>query len=330
MIVYVVSLLCMFTLFSHNAKAIDYQSEDDAMRSLAVPLQPTATGFANFLRNSYNQPEYTQAFLPNSFMHTIEFLMHGKKTQQTRAYTQSVVRLFANKLKGCTYVNAHALSDLLAHMPSLLEHHFLVQRTPDVHLLQTKINQLLYARFLDKFSEFKSSPNSFFNDLTKDILEALSMNTDGSGDISMEELRKTVLIFCEIALGKLIWSPEDQFDTWRSVKKIAEQLALFMDCNIIADTDDLNDLYVTLVERYCFFIDIAGHGLQPSFYENLQQELNTSKILLLSLEEQEDYLESKASRLRRTLKAAQAKHDADTLDSLPIKPLPKQEKTAAA
>ena len=305
------SCLCMVTFFSHSAKAKDKQYLEDSLQSLCAPVEPTAAGFAHFLKNSYNEPHYAQDFLPNNFAHALQFLAHGKQHQQTRSYAQSVLRLFANKLKGCEYVNAHALSELLAQLPHLLEQHFLVQRTPDINLLQTKINQLLYAKFLDKFTDFKSNPTSFFDDLTQDILEALTVHSSDNGDVSMEELRKTVVIFCEIALGKLIWSPDDTIDTWHSVKKISQQLAVLMDYNIISDPDDLNDLFVTLIERYCFFIDLAGHGLPAQFYLQLNHELEQPTTLLLTLEEQEDYLESKAERLARALHGAQKKFSAD-------------------
>lgn len=307
------SCLCMVTLFSHSAKAKDKQYLEDSLQSLCMPIEPTAAGFTSFLKNSYNQPHYAQDFLPNNFAHAVQFLAHGKQSQQTRSYAQSVVRLFANKLKGCEYVNAHALSELLAQLPQLLEQHFVVQRTSDINLLQTKINQLLYAKFLDKFTDFKSNPTSFFDDLTHDILEALTIHSSDSGDVSMEELRKTVLIFCEIALGKLIWSPDDSIDTWHSVKKISQQLAVLMDYNIISDPDDLNDLFVTLIERYCFFIDLAGHGLPAQFYAQLNQELEQPAALLLTLEEQEDYLESKVERLGRAIRCAQKKCNADAV-----------------
>jgi hypothetical protein len=301
----IVLFCCTLTFFIHSAKAEYNQPVDKILQDLSNPVNTSAEGFSNFLRYSYNQPEYAQDFLPNNFFHVAQFLEHGKTTKQTRAYSQSVLRLFANKLKGSSYVNALALSDLLDQMPQLLEHHFLVQRKgAELHFLQEKINQLLYARFLDKFAEFKSSPTAFFNDLSQEIVEALSASTMDMGDISIEELRKTMLVFCEVALGKLIWSPEDQIDTWKSVKKISQQLTALMDCNILADADDLNDLFVTLIERYCFFIDIAGDALSLDFYKNLKDDMQTSTLLLFELAEQEEFIERKAQRLTRAIDTA--------------------------
>jgi hypothetical protein len=297
-------VLCLvLSFFSHSAKAEDNQYLEHKVLSFSAPVQTTASGFSSFLKNTYNQVEYTD-FLPNNFCHIIQFLEHGKNTKQTRSYTQSVVRLFANRLKGCSYVNAQALCTMLELFPGLIQHHFVVQRA-NLSLLQEKINSLLYASFLDKFAEFKTNPSTFINTLSQDIVDTLSLNTHDIGDVSMEELRKTTLVFFEVALSKIIWCPDDQIDTWKSVKKVSTYLTRLMDLNIITDPDDLNDLFVTLVERYCFFIDLAGDDLLPSFYKEIKKDLATSTAFLLELEEQEALIEPKIQRLERVLARAE-------------------------
>ncbi|HZW61494.1 MAG TPA: hypothetical protein VFF04_04690 [Candidatus Babeliales bacterium] len=304
------SLYIVLIISSLSIQAQDNQDLiiDDTLQCLCEPITTSATGLATFLRQVYNQPLYAQEVLPNFFSHIVQFLEHGKKTKQSKAYTQSVVRLFANKLKGCQYVNAHAFGNLLGQLPALLEGHFLVQRSTDMHLLQDKINKLLYEQFKTKFSTFQSNPTAFFNELTQDICQTLSQQHQDLGEITVEELRKSILIFIEVGLNKLIWSPEDQLDTWRAVKSISEQLAALMECNIIADPDDLNGLFVSLLERYCLFIDIAGDDLSNSFYEEVKSDIASTSLLLLELEEQEQLIESKRERLLQAIDHAHQKH----------------------
>jgi hypothetical protein len=298
-------VLSVIVLFSHSANAKDNQESVSIPLNLYSSIDPTTTGFTNFLKNSFNRPEYAQAFLPNNFLHIEQLLHHGFDSKQSRAYTQSVFRLFANSLKGSPYVNAQAFNIFLDQMPRLIEQHFLIQRS-NIQVMQEKINNVLYARFLEKFADFKNDPHIFFTDLSLEIIDSLSASHD-IGDISLEELRKTMLVFLEISLNKLIWSPEDSLDTWKTVKSLGEKLAHLMNINAIADTDDLNDLFVTLIERYCFFIDIAGDNLPASFYRDIKADLTTCSLPLLTLGEQEPLLEPKAKRLLKTITLAQEK-----------------------
>jgi hypothetical protein len=152
---------------------------------------------------------------------------------------------------------------------------------------------------------FKESPDSFLNELTAQIVQVLNTG-EHENDISIEELRKTVIIFLEGSLSKLIWSPLDGVNTWRSVKTIAQQLATLMDCSIITDVDDLNSLYITLVERYCFFIDVASLDLPAPFYEEMKKDiLASADHRLFMIEEQDDLIQSKKDRLMTVITAAE-------------------------
>lgn len=291
---------------SHSVKEEDKQASDSTPSSIKHSINTNASGFSNFLKYSYNQPEYAQTFLPNNFNHLLELCEYGEKSKQSRAYAQSLFRLFANKLKGSSYVHVTAFTDLLERLPRLLNRHFALQRS-NIQVVQEKINNVLYARFLEKFSDFKKDPHVFFTDLSLEIVDALGASTD-IGDISMEELRKTVIVFLEVAVGKLIWSPEDHIDTWKSVKQVSEHLARLTDTNVIADVDDLNDIFTTLIERYCFFIDLAGDHLPATFYRDIKQDIAKSPCMLLKLAEQEPLIETKAQRLHRVVCQNEEKH----------------------
>ncbi len=306
--------LLLGALCSFNTYALDNQDVYDTVRDLCAPVKTTAEGFTHFLEKTYNHPDYTEIVLPSNFAHIMQFLEHGKKTEQPLAYAQQVLRLFSDGEKRCPYINAYAFQLLLQDLPSLLAGYFLVQRTSHIHVLQDKINKLLYTRFSCECALFNSMDVAGAQTIATDLSKELSQeiydtlnNNYGTSDISAEELRKSLLIFLEVGLSKLIWSPEDQMDTWQTVKNISEQLAALMDHNIIIDYDDLNGLFVTLLERYCFFLDIAGTELPDIFYQQIKNDIASSSLLLLTLEEQEQYIEPKIKRLQKAIERAHAK-----------------------
>ncbi|HEV2600962.1 MAG TPA: hypothetical protein VGT41_01560 [Candidatus Babeliales bacterium] len=281
----------------HDEFANQYQK-------LLAPIDLSATGFNQFVCDVYNQKEYADEVLPNDLDHVIQFLQYGKQLHQPHSYVQHVMRLFANKLKSSTYINASVFCHALKQLPDLMQSYFVVAQRPELHTLQENVNTLLYNSFLHKYSFFKANPSLFFNDLSQDIFSTLGIHAHEQEGV-IADLRKTTLVFLEVALNKLIWNPEDGIDTWRSVKMIAEQLSVLMDHKIIHDFDDLNDLYITLVERYCLFVDIAATNLPHSFYVDIKQDLVMNNELLLKLEEQDTLITPKKDRLLATIFASE-------------------------
>ncbi|MFI5332710.1 MAG: hypothetical protein ACHQVS_01265 [Candidatus Babeliales bacterium] len=300
---YPMLLICL-TIFVNNAQA--YQSTDRTQEKLLkfyTPITTNASGISHFLRSMYNEVEYAQDFLPNDFSHVHQLLSR----KQTRAYAQSVLRLFSNGLKRSSYVNAYAFAGILEQLPTLLEPYFMVSRAQELDAFRTKINTLLYARFLEKFTDFKSNPTLFFNDLSQEIIDALNSNQFDVGDISIEELRTTTLIFLEIALNKLIWSPNDTIDTWKLVRKISDHILRLGEYNIIPDPDHLNDLCVSLIQRYCYFLDVTAHDLPIEFYALVKEDLANDMPVFLKIAEQEDIIDSKVNQLQRSLTLCEAR-----------------------
>lgn len=300
---YPMVLICL-TLFTNNAQA--YQRADGTQEKLLkfyTPITTNAAGISYFLRHMYNEPEYAQDFLPNDFSHVHQLLSR----KQTRAYAQSVLRLFSNKLKSSSYINAYAFAGILEQLPTLLEPYFMVSRAQELDHLRSKINTLLYARFLEKFTDFKSNPTLFFNDLSQDIIDALNTNQFDVGDISIEELRKTTLIFLEIALNKLIWSPHDTIDTWKLVRTLSDHILKLGECNVVPDVDDLNDLCISLIQRYCYFLDVTASDLPIEFYAAVKEDLANNMPAFLKIAEQEDIVDSKVNQLQRSLTLCEAR-----------------------
>ncbi len=312
-ILLLVSLFFLGTNHTHNfscSQKVEYQRNEGVQANvtkLCAPITMTTAGIHDYIRLVYNNPQYTQEILPNDFSHLIQFLKHGIATKQSRAYLQSTLRLFTNKLKACPYVNACAFNELLEQLPALLQPHFLTTRTYAIDRLQKRINTVLYSQFLEKFDRFKADPNLFFSDLSHIILDELDAANAELTFISPKEMHKAVLTFLEIGLSKLMWSPYDKQATWHTVVSISEHLTQLLENSILANTDDLNDVFVSLTERYCYFLDIAANDLPISFYREVSQQVVSTTLPLLLLEEQEDFIESKAQRLLRSLTHAEAR-----------------------
>ena len=66
---------------------------------LHAPITFTQHGVNDFFKDTLNATQYRQDILPNNFSHLAQFIEHGLKRRQGRAYTQSIMRLFNNVLK---------------------------------------------------------------------------------------------------------------------------------------------------------------------------------------------------------------------------------------
>ena len=288
---------------------VPLSTETNILASFAQPVTLTPAGIKKFLRHTYNHQDYGLEFLPNNFSHFLQFLRKGKESHQKRAYVQSVFRLFSNKLKSSSYVNAYALSTVLDELPTLLGDYFVKEETKkNTTALQVHVNEMLYSRFLSQFKSFKDNPVEFLDALSRDIVVTIDQHevNQPTDPMTPEELRKVTLMFLEVGLNRLIWNPADVDATWRSVKHIAQDLGALYDHNIIVDQEDLNDLFRTLLERYCLFIDLVGSDLPLEFFERVKKDIETESLVLLDLEEEED-IESKSERLLRSITHAQQK-----------------------
>lgn len=251
-----------------------------------MPRSVFDVGITRYLKDVYNHPEYSKDFLPNNFYHMMELLDHGRQTGQNTTYYKSVLRLFVNK--PMSYVNAYAFSDLLDRLPALLEDKMVVSKTKQLDSLGDIINELLYSSFISNFPAFKSNPGTFIDTVTQNIEDAV-------------EMRKLLMLFLHNSMSKLIWSPEDQHQTWYTVKAIGDRLTGLYNKTMISDQDDLNTLFVTLIDRYCYFLDLSSDRLLPSCFEKIKEDILSHSNTILDLEEQEDLVQTKSERLMNTL-----------------------------
>ena len=318
---FILLLLICVTTFIQTVQGIDnkksntitYRSEDIEQEqglSLYASIDMSPDGIKNFLQHVYNRSEYAE-ILPTNLSHIMQMLQHGKKNNQSRAYVKSVIKLFGNKLKGVSHINAYAYSFMLADFPDLLGNYFLIKRSANLYKYKETLNTILYQTFLAKYDFFKQSPQEFFDVLSQEIIETLQHDLPMlSDDISTEELRHTIVRFLEIGINKLIWHPKEHDKIWTSVKTISHQLEALMEHNIIDDANELDDLFWTLIHRFCFFLDVAHDLLPVKFFEAIKNDITTEQLLLVELEEQEALITSKRDHLlhviRRNLARKQA------------------------
>jgi len=279
----------------------------DRDASLKSPVYFSAHGVQHFLTQVFNNHRYAQDILAHDFSHLGQFLTHGKTMEHKRTYSKSVFRMFGNKLKATPFVNAYAFSGLVKDLPQLLRDYFIVFTSGDLNPAKATIEDLLYSSFINSFTTLKERPDQFFNDLSNEIVQTLNNKYHLLEDLTLDEVRKSLLLFLELGVNKLVWDPMDRFTTWENCKTIADGFHTLLEMNIIADPDDLNDLYITLIERYCYFLELTGTELPTSFYEQIKHDVASQQLFFLEMEEQEPGLETKAERLMRSLIDGEAK-----------------------
>lgn len=284
----------------------DYCSTDsDLLQDFCCPVVFSKAGIDHFLRNVFNDSRYSVDYLPYSFSHLIQFLEYGICSKQKRVYFESTLRLFLNKIKAVRYIADSAVPSLLARLPGLLESQCVISPM-NLNQLSVLLKDALYSAFEMKFALFKTNVDLFFDQITVDMMSIMKKHISVSDEVSREQLKQITLRFLELVLLKVVWSPVDQEKVWDSFKNIASQLAVFKERGIIND-DELDDLYKSLLESFCHFLDLAGQELPEALLETMNQEIGSKKILLFAMEEQEPQLQHKTDRLREVVWMLKAK-----------------------
>jgi len=233
------SLIC--TLFSHSINADSFQEKDMTSQS--------KDNYIISIQKELRTPHYRKDILPHNFSYFSHLVTFGTETNQPPVYLRSIIKLFSNMLKSSHYVNAYAFSGLLETLPEHLAPYFSFTESRAyitdsalydatfVDRFKSTINTMLYAKFSNEYDSFRQDPNLFLKKISSNIV------TVAQEEIIQEQLRQGIIRFLEVALGKLIWDPSAQEETWRLTKRIAEQLARFLEYNILDDVNDLDDLY---------------------------------------------------------------------------------------
>lgn len=271
-----------------------------------MPLSFTQQHINSFFKDVLPSSRYKQEILPNDLRHLVQFVEHGIKRRQGRAYAQSIMRLFHNTLKGSMWINAHAYQDFLMQFNPLLGTLCTTEFVDPTDAMKKRVYDILYEHFLHKF-DINNGSTAFFDGITTDITACIQNQSGLSGDISRSDFRKTLMSFLEQTLSKLVWSPTDGLESWNNAKKIGSLLEQMLEKKVLADEDDLNDLCISLVERYALFLDINATILPLDVYAEIRKDILAHNLFFIELEEQESFLEKKSERMMRAVLEAEAK-----------------------
>lgn len=315
------TFLCLLISYSHNLKSKNLQYiniENDfnhKSRNPFIPIEFTPGGLNYFFEYSYNEPWYKD-FLPNNFLHMTQFLQYGKNTKQNGAFLKSVLKLFSNKLKSCSYINSYAFLELLEIMPELTNQYF---KAPEINIFDQSenkklISDLMYNNFLNNFSDFTKDPKIFLNNMSENILTSLKIKTymteTVETNVDLEHLRQSVAKFLELSIGKIIWAPQDHKNIWGLFYKLSKSIEDFSNKKIIDDIDNLDDIYWSLVYRFCDFLDLAGNELPIEFYANFNNKILSCQLQMFKIDEQEISITNKEAYIMQALLTNQAKAQA--------------------
>lgn len=289
-------------------------------KALLIMLLCTTLSYGNSIPLFYQLKDsaYRRDIYPHDQTFILELLRctnHVEPKAQT-TYLQAVLKVFTNIAKGAQYISANAFNYVITQVTNLLAPFMqsakqtmyvkdYIQHDLDMLDRLKVINRsILLNEFSYNFETFRSAPNAFLDAIAEQLIKAAQQ------EFELQQLRHTIMMFLEIHLNKLIWAPEDQEETWELVKTMAENLAIFVERDILDDNVYLDDLYWTLIHRYCNFLDLTHEYLDNSLFNSIKQDILTKDTLLFELEEQDECLEKRVDCVRTAVMHAEAKKQA--------------------
>lgn len=294
-------IISMTCIPIHSTNSMINQERLDAY----APLIPTSNGIKTFFAKTFNMTEFAQDIFPNDLSSLLQCLKYVKARPQPLNHAKHALQLFKRIVHRCNYMTSDATSLFLEDAIPVFKS--LVQDTANKNfdLWQKSIDKVLTDAFVQNFTRFKTTPTAFLHELSGTIVDSFYDQEQVLGDISLEEFRGAINNFMEATLNKLVWHPADGMQTWKLTKTIAGQLSQLVEIGILTD-DMLQDLYDSLITRYCFFVDLVGNDLPGSFFEQMKQELSSQTIPLIDSGELENCIKTKRQYLMAALFEAEA------------------------
>jgi hypothetical protein len=319
--IYILTILCFSNyLKTHDLDLTQNNKTDDNFGpavdiDFLAPVKFTQVGIQDFLKNIYDNPKYAREIFPNNMSHFIQFLDFGIKTDQSLEFLEQVIRLFRQKVMCTEYMCSQEIARVSDRLISLLEGFKITNKLDNKNHEQT-VKETCYNMFLSDFDRFKLNPDAFLTDLSKEICKALQNSTLCSKETTSKQIQNLVTRFMETTLSKVLWSPTDGKNAWEEFKVLGESVAALHQRKIIPAQDDLNDLIKIIVERFNYFLNIAGADMPIEFYEVARADLSENKLPWLYVEELEKDITSKADSLRKCLMQGQIKAQAKSVYGL--------------
>lgn len=285
--------------------ALDKQN----IEALTTPIVFTRPGLELFFSEQFNSPLYGAHILPAHFGHLAHFLHYSYTLPEPYPFVITVFDIFHMRLKDALWVNALSLSLLLEKLPQYLER-LCVQKEQE--LLQESIKDILYQKFITRFSQLSQNPMDGINPVDTFLQNIDQLVNPAAQEIAalvekngqkrpVRELQELVTRFIESALEKVVWNPQSQQDTWDSACLLAEQVRQLHDMGIIYSPQVLNHLYWTIIYRYCHFLRSTKDTLEPFVFEYVQNHIATKEPVWLCGAETEPFLTAKTDYLKAVI-----------------------------
>lgn len=260
-------------------------------------------GVSLFLNQTFNNRDYGTEFLPYSLSHLAQFLDFAHDNKQAPEFIEGTLRLFNQKVKSAPFIAAPALERFLEKASPRFTQHLAAE--PFSFLQESKI--FLSQAFREKISFAQNDPLGFFEYVSKNLAREVDIRIT-----TPERVRATCMRFLTCTTDKIIWAPSDQTQTWHSFKKLGTTFESLHQAKVIPDELDVNELYWSLVERYCYFLKLTGTRLSLETCSTIKQDLADRSISWLLHKEQESVLETKMERLMMAVLETEAKIHAGT------------------
>jgi hypothetical protein len=261
-------------------------------------------------------PAYRRDIYPFDQSFIIDLMKQTSTMTEPRTYIRGVLKLFINIAKGAHYIDSESFNAVLRCFNELLPPYFktttyqtyfkhqAVHQLDMLERLKHMNATLLLHELSVNYMQFRSDPTAFIDGLAEQ-LAAISQE-----EMEIARLRFTLITFLEVHLHKLIWSPDDQVETWELTKSIADQCAMLVQKDILDDLNDLDDVYWTLIHRYGHFLDLTHTLLDDELFTTVKREITQGNLLMFELEEQDSCMEKRADCLLDAVMFAEAKKQA--------------------
>lgn len=274
---------------------------------LFAPITFTNIGINGYLQNVYSHPDYAFDVLPYSFSHCIQLLQHSKESGQSAVVTQSIIKLFVNRVKEAPFIDAAMFADVIMVLPSLLDAHS-IDGSPEwnIDIFKKNVHDIIYSSLYHQFDFFKQSPADFLAMVTQSVgtMAQPSIESLYNEAVYKTQLRLSLVRFLEMALSKITWSVTEPEAIWPSMQYMIQGLVGLYQARVIT-FDDLDDLLWTLTYRFGYFVTLFATHLPSSFYDGIKMDLEQNSCVLFQVEEQEDTIRTKEQYLITALLKAE-------------------------
>jgi len=274
--------------------------EADLVSYFCKPIEFTPEGIANYFKYRYNHPEYVN-YLPYNLSHMIQFLKYGTQTDQNEAYAASVIKMFLQKVKAAPYVEAESFVNFMSEFSKAIRPYLEKKQANFLSEMQTVLKNKLSEMFACYFNVFQKNPDTFMNSLAEQIVKQTNQSVTQQ-HVEVEQIKKDVLRFFEICANKLVWSSQDDIQTWYCCNRLAHECQICLENSVLCDANALDDMCWSIIHRYCYFVDLSKDILSKDFYSQVLYDLQTKPLLLTALEEQEQLMINKKDHLICKLK----------------------------